>query len=224
MQRKLHAPLRVLCVLGVAMIAPAALAEQVWYGQSAAVQATDALRLLFSNTTYTEHGDHFANEEAVSFRHRVSEHWLVGAGITWGQNKIGKTWHHADRPTEHVSFDGIWTLGGWTVFDAQHFNLYFREGERDWVLYRNIGSLTAPPVPEVPWMPRPYLSEQIYLASRECFTGFDRFCQLRLGGGVRLQPAENLTMFVYWQYRDIERPDGEWKQFRIAGMSLALAF
>lgn len=92
------------------------------------------------------------------------------------------------------------------------------------MLYRNIGSLTAPPVPGVSWMLRPYLSEQIYLTSRECFTGFDRFCQLRLGGGVRLQPAENLTAFVYWQYRDIERPDGEWKQFHVAGMSLALAF
>lgn len=219
------------------LAAPIAGAEQVWLGQSVSLPATENVRLTFSNTTYTEHGDHFANEEAASFRWRFAPNWSAGAGITFGQDRVdrvaeadgdadggGKRWVWSSRPTEHVSLDWSGTYGGWTFFNAQHLDLYFRKDERDWPLYRNIGSLTAPPVPGLPWRPRPYLTEQIYFSGRECFTGFDRFNQVRLGAGVRLHPCENLMLSAYWQYRDIEQLDGAWEQFRVAGISAALVF
>lgn len=208
----------------LALCAASAFAEQLWLSQSASFHPVDSLRLNFSNTTYCEHGKHFANEEAVSFRQTVSEHWSAGAGITWGQDKIEKHWERSDRPTEHVSFDWLHDFGDWTVFDAQRFDLMFREGERNWVIYRNIGTLFAPTIPNIPWSPRPYLTQQIYFSTRECFTGFDRFSQYRAGPGVRLNPANHFFLSTYWQYRDIELPDGEWVQFRIIGISAALAF
>lgn len=210
-------------LLSFFLFAASCAAEQAWFGQAVAVRPAEGLRLNFSNTTYTEHEKHFANEEAASFRQTLTEGWSAGAGITWGQDKIDGTWHGSGRPTEHVSFDWTGAFGGWTVFDAQRFDLKFREGERDWVVYRNIGSVTAPPLPDLPWSPRPYATEQFYVSSRECYAGHDRFCQLRLGGGVRLHPDERLSLSVYWQYRDIERPDGSWDQFRVAGISALLA-
>ena len=217
---------RVKATMAMALLAAALAlpvrAEQLWLSQSLAVQAAERLRLNFSNTIYTEHERHFANEEAMSFRFRFAESWSAGSGITWGQDKIEKHWERSGRPTEHVSFDWSGECAGWALFNANRFDLKFREDERDWVVYRNIGSVTAPPIPRLPWSPRPYLTQQIYLSSRECYTGPDRFCQFRWGGGMRLFPLEHLTLAAYWQFRDIERPDGEWEQFRVAGISAAL--
>ena len=42
--------------------------------------------------------------------------------------------------------------------------------------------------------------------------------------GLRARPLKHFSLAVYWQYRDIELPDGEWVQFRIIGISAALAF
>lgn len=196
--------------------------EQLWLGQSVSVPAAENLRLTFSNTIYTEHEKHFANEEAVSFRYSFSQCWSAGGGITWGQDKVEKHWVESGRPTEHVSLDWLGCYGDWAFFNAQRFDLYFREGERDWLLYRNIGSVTAPPVVRIPWTPRPYLTQQIYFSGRECFTGTDRFNQFRWGCGVRLNPCDGFYLSLYWQYRDIERSDGEWDQFRVAGISAAL--
>ena len=42
--------------------------------------------------------------------------------------------------------------------------------------------------------------------------------------GIRFTPAEPLRVSAYWQYRDIEQPDGDWISFRIAGLSAALVF
>lgn len=219
------------------LAAPHSWAEQVWFGQSVSLPASENLRLAFSNTTYTEHGDHFANEEAASFRWSFGPNWSAGAGITFGQDRVDRVaeadgdaggrdrrWVWSSRPTEHVSLDWSRDYGGWTFFNAQRLDLYFRKAERDWPLYRNIGSITAPPVPGLPWRPRPYLTEQIYFSGRECFTGLDRFNQVRLGAGVRIHPHENLMLSAYWQYRDIEQKDGAWEQFRVAGLSAALVF
>lgn len=199
-------------------------AEQLWLSQSVSVHASPSLRLILSNTSYLEHGHHFANEEASSFRMGISSNWSAGAGITWGQDKVDRHWERSSRPTEHVSFDWHDDFGRWSVFDAQRFDLKFREGERDWVVYRNIGSLTAPIVPGLPWNPRPYLTQQIYFSTRECFAGHDRFCQFRWGAGIRLLPLEHLYLSAYWQYRDIERTDGAWRQSRVAGLSASLVF
>lgn len=217
---------------------PAA-AEQVWLGQSVSLPATEALRLSFSNTSYTEHGKHFANEEAASFRHALAPEsgWSAGAGITFGQDRVElvaenpgggpksrKRWVWSSRPTEHVSLDWTGGCGGWTFFHACHFDLYFRKGERDWPLYRDIATVTAPPVPGLPWLPRPYFTEQIYFSGRECFAGPDRFNQFRVGAGFRLRPHEHMALSLYWQYRDIEQADREWESFRVAGVSAALLF
>ncbi len=210
-----------LCVL--ALFRPAA-AEQLWLTQSVSYSVTNTFRVNFSNTAYTEHERHFSNEEAVSFRCPVATGWSAGGGITWSQDKAEKTWRKSGRPTENVSIDYFTLRGGWSLYDANRLDLKFREGERDWVVYRNIGSLTAPPVLRRPWSPRPYLTEQFYFSARECFTGLDRFCQFRFGGGVRLNPAERFFLSVYWQYRDIERVDGDWFQQRVAGVSASLVF
>ena len=159
--------------------ATAASAEQVWLGRSVSVQATKSLKLSLSNTTYIEHEKHFANEEAANFRWTFAPGWAVGAGITFGQDRIEHHWDWSNRPTEHVAVDWRGEFGGWSLFDSNRFDLKFREGERDWVVYRQIATVTAPPVPRVPWTPRPYLSQQIYVSSRECFSGHDRFIQDR---------------------------------------------
>lgn len=198
-------------------------AEQLWLSQNLIAHAADDLTLGFFNTVYTEHGKHFANEEAMNFRYSFAPDWSAGAGITWGQDKLEKHWVRSGRPTENVSLDWCHDFGGWTVFNAQRFDLYFREKERDWPLYRNIGSVTAPPLPRLPWSPRPYVTQQIYFSGRECFTGMDRFCQFRWGAGMRMNPCGPFFLSVYWQYRDIERPDGEWDQFRVAGISATLS-
>lgn len=210
--------------IAVLAICATASAEQLWLSQSLSFHPVESLRLNFSNTTYTEHEKHFANEEAISFRQTISRCWSAGAGITWGQDKIEKHWEQSDRPTEHVSFDWLRAFGDWTVFDAQRFDLKFREGERDWVIYRNIGTLFVPAAANLTWSPQPYLTQQIYFSTRKCFTGMDRFSQFRWGPGVRLNPAEHFFLMVYWQYRDIEQPDGDWVQFRVAGLSATLAF
>ena len=212
-------------------------AEQLWLGRSMSVHATEALRITISNTAYIEHEKHFANEEAASFRWRFADNWSAGAGITFSQDRGDSAptdpdspashrhgWNWSARPTEHISFDWLATYGDWTLSNAQRFDLKFREGERDWVVYRNIGSVTAPPIPRLPWSPRPFLTQQIYISSRECFTGLDRFSQFRWGAGIRLAPLENLRVSAYWQYRDIEQPAGDWTSFRIAGLSAALVF
>lgn len=204
--------------------ASAASTEQVWLGQSVSVPATESLRLSLSNTTYIEHGEHFANEEAANFRWTFVPSWAVGAGITFGQDRIEHRWDWANRPTEHVAVDWRGEVGGWSLFDSNRFDLKFREGERDWVVYRQIATVTAPAVTCLPWTPSPYLSQQIYVSSRECFSGHDRFSQFRWSLGVRLTPVEPLHVSAYWQYRDIKEPEGGWTSFRIAGLSAALVF
>lgn len=223
--------------LAAAIAAVSARAEQLWLSQSVSLPATEAMRLAFSNTTYTEHEEHFANEEAASFRYALAPCWSAGGGITFGQDRVEriaeesgdrektrKRWVWSSRPSENVSLDWCGTYGGWTIFDAQRFDLYFRKGERDWPLYRNIGSVTAPPVPGLPWKPRPYVTQQIYFTAREGYGGLDRFCQFRWGVGVRTAPIENLSLSAYWQYRDIEEKAGEWVSYRVVGLSAALSF
>ena len=210
-----------LCAWACAVAAPA---EQVWLGRSISVQATESLKLSLSNTTYIEHEKHFANEEAASFRWTFAPGWSAGAGITFGQDRIEHHWVWSNRPTEHVAVDWRGDFGGWSLFDSNRFDLKFRKGERDWVVYRQIATVTAPVVPHIPWTPRPYLSQQIYVSSRECFSGLDRFSQFRWSVGVRLTPTEPLHVSAYWQYRDIEQPEGNWTSFRIAGLSAALVF
>ena len=212
-----------LSALFYALVLPA-FSEQLWLSQSVSFPVADSLRLYFSNTDYTEHARHYANEEAVGARWAFSTLWSLSSGITWSQGKTEKTWHKSARPTENVSLNLKVDSDGWTFYDANRFDLKFREGERDWVVYRNIGSVTAPPLPRLPWSPRPYLTQQIYLSSRECFTGLDRFCQFRWGSGIRLSPMEKLTLYAYWQYRDIEKTDGDWYQQRLVGLSASLAF
>lgn len=230
----------------LAAAAAAARAEQAWFSQIVSAEAAPKLRVTLSNTVYTEHGEHFANEEGANFRYSFAPGWSAGAGVCYGQDRVlrgadadgadapadAKTgpdgarhhWVFHHRPTEHVSVDWRGSFGGWDLADANRFDLYFRKGERDWPLYRNIASLFAPAVQSLPWEPRPYLTQQIYFTGREGLSGPDRFCQFRWGAGLRVRPAENLFVSAYWQYRDIESDDGRWNSFRVAGLSTSLTF
>ena len=213
--------------------------DQVWYGQSISLPASETLRLRFSNTDYVEGGKHFANEEAASFRWNFSPSWDAGAGVTFSQTLIDdgvvpddegssssgrRHWDVSDRPSEHFAVDWRSDFGRWTLADTSRFDLKFRKGERDWTVYRQIATVTAPALPHLPWMPRPYLSQQIYVSGRQCFTGLDRFSQFRWTLGLRMAPSDMLRLSVYCQYRDIERPNGQWDSFRIVGLTANLVF
>ena len=232
-------PLALSALLAVA--AAAAKGEQLWLSQGASVHATDALRFTLSNTMYTEHGEHFANEIAPSFRFRFSPNWSAGGGMTFAQNRVEREvpvdgagedaapivrhhWDWSGRPSEHVALDWSAKAGGWSVLDSNRVYLYFREGERDWAVYRNIFTVTAPPLPGIPWTPRPYFTQQLYFSGRHCYAGLDRFSQFRTIVGLRARPLDHLQLSGYWQFRDIENTSRHWNQVRIVGFSANLLF
>ena len=255
--QKFKIPLFVSAVKTIAAVAAMASislhAEQVWLSQGVSAPATDALRVGFSNTLYTEHGEHFANEEAVTLRYRVAERWQVGCGITFSQDRIetgGRPampdeeargdeadsplddidgpvrhrWKFSKRPTEHAVLVWDGGLGDWDFSMTHRLDFYFREGTRDWIVYRNISSATAPALPRLPWTPRPYVAQQIYFTGRDNYSGWERFSQFRWFAGLRLRPCDRLSLSAYWQYRDIETAPGDWSQFRVAGLSANLSF
>lgn len=53
-----HSPPFVAAVAALVASASAARGEQVWFTQGVSVPAAERLRLNFSNTCYTEHGEH----------------------------------------------------------------------------------------------------------------------------------------------------------------------
>lgn len=224
-------------LLLVCAVAAQASSDQVWLSQGAAVNATDTLRFSFSNTIYMEHGEHFANEEAFSARWKVADHWAVGGGASHSQDRVLKErgnppddvslhhhWDWSGRATEHLAVDWFCSVGNWNLQDAHRIYMYFRSGERDWAVYRNIVTVTAPPVPYLPWSPRPYFTQFLYVSSRDCYDGLDRFSQFRSIAGMKMKPLDGLLLSTYWQYRDIEEPSRDWVHVRIFGISASLDF
>ena len=199
--------------------------------------AAEPLRLTFSNTDYFRNGEHFSNEEAFSFRWTIADGWSAGSGIIFAQNLVKRTttdddgaelvrhhWDWSGRPTEYVALDWRGKAGDWRLFNSNRVYMYFREGRRDWVTYRNIATVTAPALPWLPWDPRPYLTQQIYFTDKEGFDGLDRFCQFRWAPGMRLKPVDCLYVSLYWQYREIETKPGKWHPSTVAGLAFSLYF
>ena len=228
----------VLCTICAAVLATLPLhAEQVWLTQGALFHATDSLRLSLYNTVYMEHGEQFSNEISPGFRWTFATNWSAGAGMTFAQNRRSREevtddgeiivhhhWAMGPRPSENIALDWSRGIGGWNFFDSNRIYMYFRKNERDWVVYRNIFTVTAPAIPGAPCKPRPYLTQQIYFTGREGYDGLDRFCQFRTTAGLRLRPFDCLFLAAYWQYRDIERKTGDWYQVRVAGLSATVLF
>ena len=141
-----------------------------------------------------------------------------------GETVVRHHWALGPRPSENVALEWTGACGGWNFFDSNRIYMYFRKNERDWVVYRNIFTVTAPAIPGAPCKPRPYLTQQIYFTGREGYDGLDRFCQFRTTAGLRLRPFDCLFLAAYWQYRDIERKTGDWYQVRVAGLSATVLF
>ena len=212
-------------------------AEQFWLTQGALFNATDSLRLSLYNTVYMEHGEQFSNEVAPGFRWQFAKNWSAGAGMTFTQNRrkseevtddgetvIHHHWAMGSRPSENVALDWTGKCGNWNFFDSNRIYMYFRKDERDWAVYRNIFTVTAPAIPSAPCNPRPYLMQQVYFTGRDGYDGLDRFSQFRTTAGLRLRPLECLSLAAYWQYRDIEQKTGDWYQVRIVGVSATMMF
>lgn len=230
--------------LFVGLSASTALPEQLWLSQGATGQVSESLRLGLHNTSYFEHEEHICNEEAATLRLAMTDRWGATATITFSQDRVEeeigaeggedngdglarrlrKTWDFGTRPTESISFDWNRGLGGWCVMDVNRFDFKFREGERDWAVYRNISTLTAPPLPGFPWSPRPYAKQQIYFTGRQGWNGLHRFCEFRWVVGLAVRPVECLGLSCYWQYRTRETLPHEWEQFRIVGIGTSLTF
>ena len=221
--------MKILVSLGAVLALLQASAEQLWLGQGVSVRATESLRLGLHNTIYIVHGKHCYNEEVPSIRWAFSSNWTAVAGMTFAQT-LAQTeggrqhWIVADRATEHFSLDWHGRCGGWHFNDANCIYMYFREGERDWPVYRNVATVTAPKIPLMPCNPRPYLSQQVYLTGREKYSGLDRFSQFNTTVGMGMRPFECLNIAAYWQYRNRELQDGDWMQTRVAGLSATLLF
>lgn len=227
-----------LCAICISILSSSpAHAEQIWLTQGVSAHATDSLRLSLYNTIYMEHGEQFSNEVSPSFRWTFAANWSVGAGMTFAQSRrtskivtddgeaiIHHHWAMGPRPSENVALEWTGRYGGWNFFDSNRIYMYFRKEERDWIVYRNIFTVTAPAIPSAPCNPRPYLTQQVYFTGRDGYTGLDRFSQFRTTAGLRLRPLECLSLAAYWQYRDIERKTGEWYQVRVAGLSATLLF
>lgn len=245
---KPHCSTRLLAPVMLALAAPCA-AEQIWLSQGVSAQATDSLRFTFSNTAYIEHREHFSNEEAGSFRWTFAEHWAAGAGASISQDHVEtgtanleeapsddeddssaipsgghRRWDCSGRPTEHVALDWFHEVGGWHFLNSNRLYFYFREGERDWAVYRNIATVTAPAIPNIPWSPRLYLTQFIYVTDRDGYSGLDRINQFRWVAGLRVLPCEHFALTAYWQFRDIETSPDEWIRIRIVGLSANLLF
>ena len=204
-------------------------AEQLWLGQGVSVRATESLRLGFHNTIYVVHGKHCYNEEVPSIRWSFASNWTAVAGMTFAQaltqNEGGRHhWIIADRATEHFALDWHVQCGGWYFNDSNCIYTYFREGERDWPVYRNVATVTAPKIPLMPCSPRPYLSQQVYLTGRERYSGLDRFSQFHTTIGMGMRPFDCLYLAAYWQCRNIESQTEDWTQVRVAGLSATLLF
>lgn len=229
---------RLITILAVAVaIVATAAEEQVWLSQGVTVLVTDSARFTLSNTMYLEHGEYFCDEEAFSARWKLSERWAVGGGASYSQDRVERVrgeppddvyirhhWDWSGRPTEHLALDWSYPVGDWIFMDSHRIYMYFREDERDWAVYRNIATVTAPPVPHLPWSPRPYFTQFIYFSGRDCYDGHDRFSQFRSVIGMSVTPLEHLSLSAYWQYRDIETPSCDWVQFRIVGFYAKLVF
>ncbi len=204
-------------------------AEQVWLTQGVSAHATDSLQASFFNTIYMEHGEPFYNEVSTSVRWTFATNWSVGCGMTFPQSRQEDEdgrhhWDLSNRPSENVALDWTKRYGSWNFFDSNRVYLYFRKDERDWAVYRNIFTITAPAIPGAPWNSRPYLTQQVYFTGRRGYDGLDRFSQFRTTAGLRLRPLEFLSLSAYWQYRDIESKNGNWNQVRIVGLSATLLF
>ncbi len=227
-----------LCAICISILSSSpAHAEQIWLTQGVSAHATDSLRLSLYNTIYMEHGEQFSNEVSPGFRWMFATNWSVGAGMTFAQNRksceevtddgetvIHHHWAMGPRPSENVALEWTGRYGGWNFFDSNRIYMYFRKDERDWVVYRNIFSVTAPAIPSAPCNPRPYLTQYIYFTGRDGYHGLDRFSQFRTTAGLRLRPFDCLILAAYWQYRDIEQKTGDWYQSRVAGLSATLLF
>ncbi len=247
-----HSAPFVAAVAALVASASAAQGGQVWFTQGVSVPAAERLRLNFSNTCYTEHGEHFANEEAANFRWSFGENWSAGLGMTVSQDHVVKGespasgaddeensgeggreeetgpgrhhWRFSKRPTENLAVVWRGSAGEWDYSVTSRLDLYFREGMRDWVQYRNIAGITAPPVAGIPWSPRPYAMQQVYFTGREGYSGWGRFCQFRWFAGLRLRPTETLSLSAAWQYRRIETTPDEWLSIRVVGLAANLIF
>ena len=216
-------------IFAVALSAFTVRAEQVWLTQGVSAQATDTLRTSFSNTHYMEHGDPFYNEISSSIRWSFATNWSAGCGMTFSQSRRKEEdgrhhWDFSNRPSEHVSLGWSGKCGSWNFIDSNRVYLYFRKDERDWAVYRNIFTLTAPAIPHTPWKLRPYLTQQVYFTGRRGYDGLDRFSQFRTTAGLRMRPLDSLSLSAYWQYRDIESKTGDWNQVRIVGLSATVLF
>ncbi len=215
-----------LCALLAALPARA---EKVWLTQGVSARATESFRCSFFNTLYLQHDGAYYNEDSSSFRWTFATNWAVGAGITFAQshreNEDGhRYWDVSNRPSENIAFDWTGKYGDWNFFDSNRVYTYFRKGERDWLVYRNLFTVTAPAIPDAPWKSRPYLTQQAYFTGRESYNGLDRFSQFHTTLGLRLRPLECLSLAAYWQYRDIERKTGDWYQVRVVGLSATVLF
>ena len=250
--RATSAQLFVAAVAALVASASATRAEQVWFTQGVSVSAAERLRLNFSNTCYTEHGEHFANEEAANFRWRFADGWSIGPGVTFSQDHVVKGkpplsnaddeenggegeveeeagggrhhWRFSKRPTENLAVVWLGSSGGWDFSVTSRFDFYFREGMRDWIQYRNIAGVTAPAVAGIPWSPRPYIAQQVYFTGRDGYSGWERFSQFRWFAGLRLRPSETLFLSAAWQYRQIETAPDDWLSVRVVGISANLVF
>lgn len=220
----------VLCAMCAALfISLPACAEQLWLTQGVSAHATESLRLSFFNTVYLEHGKQFSNEESLSFRLALTTNWSAGAGMSLSQNRRTREdgrhhWDCSNRPSENIVVDWAGRRGDWNFFDSHGVTLYFRKGERDWGIYRNIFTVTAPAIPRAPCNPRPYLTQHIYFTGRDGYDGLDRFYQFRTTAGLRLRPLDHLSLAAYWQYRDIQSRTGDRNQDYIAGLSATVLF
>lgn len=242
----------VAAVAALVASASAARGGQVWFTQGVSVPAAERLRLNFSNTCYTEHGEHFANEEAANFRWSFDGNWSAGLGVTFSQDHVVKgepasagaddennggedeydektdggrhRWRFSKRPTENLAVVWRGSAGEWDFSVTSRFDFYFREGMRDWVQYRNIAGITAPAVTEKAWTPRPYAMQQVYFTGRDDYSGWGRFCQFRWFAGLRLRPSDTHSLSAAWQIRRIETLPDEWHSIRVVGLSANLIF
>ena len=220
-----------LALLAISLFAVPCAANQVWLTQGVSACASDSLRLGFYNSLYTEHARHNANEDGGWLNWKFSGNWSLGAGITHLQYKYEdeesglRHWKLSSRPYERASLN--WrasSAGGFDFLDSNVVEFFFRKDTPDWMVYKNLFTVTAPAVPGVPWKPRPYGTQCIYVSGEDKFDGMEHFSQFHYIAGLSLRPADCLLMTLWWQYRRIETNPDEWTNLRIIGLSTTLLF
>lgn len=219
-----------LALLLIPLLAVPCAANQVWLTQGASARASDSLRLGFYNSLYTEHARHNSNEDGIWLNWNFSDNWSLGAGMTHSQYKYKdresglRHWKLSNRPSETASLRWRASARGVDFLDSNVFEFFFRADKPDWLVYKNLFTVTAPAVPGVPWKPRPYGTQCIYVSGEEKFDGMEHFSQFHYIAGFSLRPANCLLLALYWQYRRIEKNPDDWTNLRITGLSTTLLF